>query len=184
MKKSAPKPLPPAKEKTEKICYSKEELQEFKELLLKKKEKAENIIKRLRKDNKNENDTTDTAPEFRAFPEGGQKTNSIHENNVHIERQERYIKKLDNALIRIENRTYGIETIKVETKVGNEIIFKEVTRLISKDRLRIVPHATKSVEKKMLEKSEMMNAQKAIGKFDKTDIIKAGGVKKVIPKKG
>lgn len=119
-----------------KTRYSDAELKEFKELILEKLEKARKdfILLTEAYTNHNEHDTNDTSPTFKVLEEGYQVL-SKEENAKLAIRQEKFIQSLDNALIRIENKTYGI------CRVTN--------KLISKERLRIVPHATLSIEAKL-----------------------------------
>lgn len=121
----------------EKNCYSSEELQFFKELILKKREEA---IKNLELLNEavagGENDVSDTAPTFKTLEEGSNVL-SKEENSRLAARQQKFIKDLDAALIRIENKTYGICRI--------------TGKLIPKERLMIVPHATTTIEGKEME---------------------------------
>lgn len=123
---------------SEKTCYSSEELQFFKELILEKREEA---LKNLAMLNEavagNENDVSDTAPTFKSLEEG-RTVLSKEENSRLAARQQKFIKDLDAALIRIENKTYGVCRI--------------TGKLIPKERLMIVPHATTTVEGKLLEK--------------------------------
>lgn len=125
-------------ETTEKTSYSSEELQFFKELIIAKKEEA---LENLRLLNEavagSENDVNDTSPTFKTLEEGSNVL-SKEENAKLAGRQQKFIKDLDAALIRIENKTYGICRI--------------TGKLIPKERLMIVPHATTTVEGKMLEK--------------------------------
>ena len=125
---------------SEKTCYSAEELQFFKELILQKRAEA---VKNLELLNEaiagNENEANDTAPTFKNLEEGSNVL-SKEENARLASRQEKYIKDLDAALIRIENKTYGICRI--------------TGKLIPKERLMIVPHATTTVEGKMQEKKQ------------------------------
>lgn len=116
--------------------YSDQELNEFKELILDKLEKARKDFVLLTEayTNHNEHDTNDTSPTFKVLEEGYQVL-SKEENAKLAIRQEKFIQSLENALIRIENKTYGI------CRVTN--------KLISKERLRIVPHATLSIEAKL-----------------------------------
>jgi DnaK suppressor protein len=118
--------------------YSDEELNEFKELILDKLEKARKdfILLTEAYTNHNEHDTNDTSPTFKVLEEGYQVL-SKEENAKLAIRQEKFIQSLENALIRIENKTYGI------CRVTN--------KLISKERLRIVPHATLSIEAKLMQ---------------------------------
>ena len=118
-----------------KNTYSEKELKEFKELILKKISSAEEDLKVLQAaySNASDNGTEDTSPTFKAFEESSS-TLSKEENMKLAERQEKFIRSLKNALIRIENKTYGI------CRVSG--------KLISKDRLKLVPHATLSIEAK------------------------------------
>ena len=120
---------------SDKTRYSDEELQEFKELILQKLEKAQNEYDSLRSliNNTDGNDTADTSPTFKILEEGAA-TLSKEEAGQLAQRQKSFIQHLQNALIRIENRTYGICCVTGE--------------LIPKERLRAVPHATRSVEAK------------------------------------
>ena len=123
----------------EKNRYSDEELQEFKELILEKLEKAQAEYENLKAliNNTEGNDTADTSPTFKVLEEGAN-TNSKEEAGRHAQRQLKFIQHLQNALIRIENKTYGICC--------------ETGELIPKERLRAVPHATLSVEAKNSQK--------------------------------
>ena len=123
---------------TEKTCYSAEELQFFKELILKKREEAIHSLELLNEAVAGgENDVTDTAPTFKTLEEGSNVL-SKEENSRLVARQQKFIKDLDAALIRIENKTYGICRV--------------TGKLIPKERLMIVPHATMTIEAKMQEK--------------------------------
>jgi DnaK suppressor protein len=115
--------------------YTDEELEEFKDIILKKLEKARNDLKLLTEayTSSNEHDITDTSPTFKVLEEGYQ-VFSKEENSKFAARQSKFIKALENALIRIENKTYGICRV--------------TGKLIPKDRLRVVPHATLSIEAK------------------------------------
>lgn len=120
----------------EKARYTQEELQEFKEIILHKIANAKEDLALLKNAYKNDmnNGTDDTAPTFKAFEEGS-KTMS-KESNVQLAiRQEKFIRDLNNALLRIENGTYGVCRV--------------TGKLIPKERLRLVPHATLSIEAKM-----------------------------------
>ena len=124
--------------KQEKTCYSPEELQEFKELILRKIEEAKrNLELQLQAMAGNENEANDTAPTFKTLEEGSNVL-SKEENARLAARQQRFIRDLEAALIRIENGTYGICRI--------------TGKLIPKERLMIVPHATTSIEGKQQEK--------------------------------
>ncbi len=122
-----------------KMRYSNEELQEFKELIMKKLEKARHDLELLKEafTGQNENDTTDTSPTFKVLEEGCS-VMSKEENSHLAARQQKFIKSLEAALIRIENKTYGI--------------CRATGKLISKERLRAVPHATLSIEAKLQQK--------------------------------
>ncbi|NLF41409.1 MAG: TraR/DksA family transcriptional regulator [Bacteroidales bacterium] len=123
-------------EKKEKTRYSDEELLEFKEIIQKKLEEARAGLKLLTEayTTQNENDTNDTSPSFKILEEGSQVL-SKEENGQLAARQQKFIRDLENALIRIENKSYGICRV--------------TGKLISKERLRSVPHATLSIEAKL-----------------------------------
>lgn len=116
--------------------YSDVDLQEFKDIILVKLEKAKADLIMLTDayQNKNENDTNDTSPTFKVLEEGNA-VMSKEENSQLANRQEKFITSLENALIRIENKSYGI--------------CRETGKLIAKERLRSVPHATLSIEAKL-----------------------------------
>ncbi|HRZ41739.1 MAG TPA: TraR/DksA C4-type zinc finger protein [Bacteroidales bacterium] len=116
--------------------YSDAELEEFREIILNKLEEARRDLKLLTEayTNNNENDTNDTSPTFKVLEEG-YLVLSKEENSQLAARQQKFITSLENALIRIENKTYGI--------------CRETGKLISKERLRSVPHATLSIEAKL-----------------------------------
>ncbi len=116
--------------------YSDEELEEFRQIILAKLDKARKDLKMLTEayTNSDSHDISDTSPTFKVLEEGYQ-VNSKEENSKLAARQDKFITALENALIRIENKTYGICRV---TK-----------KLISKERLRIVPHATLSIEAKL-----------------------------------
>ena len=118
-----------------KTAYSKKELEEFKKIILSKLESAQEDLAILRAATANDSDngTEDTSPSFKAFEEGSS-TLSKEENVKLAERQAKFIRSLQNALIRIENNTYGI--------------CRDSGKLISPERLRLVPHATLSIEAK------------------------------------
>lgn len=120
---------------TEKTKYSDEELQEFKELILSKLDKAQKEYERLREtvNNGDGNDTADTSPTFKALEEGADTLEKEHAARM-AERQRQFIQHLQAALVRIENKTYGI--------------CRATGKLIPKERLMAVPHATLSVEAK------------------------------------
>ncbi|MFA6950624.1 MAG: TraR/DksA C4-type zinc finger protein [Lentimicrobiaceae bacterium] len=116
--------------------YSDEELEEFKQIILEKLDNARRDLKMLMEAfaNSNEHDISDTSPTFKVLEEGYQ-VNSKEENSKLAARQDKFITALENALVRIENKTYGICRV--------------TGKLISKERLRIVPHATLSIEAKL-----------------------------------
>jgi RNA polymerase-binding transcription factor DksA len=118
-----------------KTRYSDEELEEFRQIILSKLEKAHNDLNLLTESytTGNDHDTNDTSPTFKVLEEGYQ-VFSKEENSKFAARQSKFIKALENALIRIENKSYGICRV--------------TGKLIPKDRLRIVPHATLSIEAK------------------------------------
>lgn len=119
----------------EKTRYSDEELQEFKELILEKLEKAKKEYALLRSTlvNDDNNDVADTSPTFKVLEEGAS-TWSKEEAGRLAMRQQKFIQHLQAALIRIENKTYGI--------------CRETGKLIPKERLRAVPHATLGIDQK------------------------------------
>ena len=120
---------------SEKTAYSAVELQEFKQIILSKIESAQEALSIMRAATANDSDngTEDTSPSFKAFEEGSS-TLSKEENVKLAERQAKFIRSLQNALIRIENKTYGV--------------CRQTGKLIAKERLRLVPHATLSIEAK------------------------------------
>jgi len=124
------------KEIQEKNRYSDEELEEFRLIIEDKLEKARRDLKMLTEafTNNNEHDINDTSPTFKVLEEGYQVL-SKEENSKLAVRQDKFIQALENALVRIENKTYGICRV--------------TGKLISKERLRIVPHATLSIDAKL-----------------------------------
>jgi RNA polymerase-binding transcription factor DksA len=120
---------------TEKTKYSDTELEEFKAIILEKLEIAKKDYDMLRAGltNSDGNDVSDTSPTFKVLEEGAA-TLSKEEAGRLAQRQMKFIQSLQAALIRIENKTYGI--------------CRETGKLIAKDRLRAVPHATLSIEAK------------------------------------
>jgi DnaK suppressor protein len=125
---------------TEKTRYSDAELEEFRAIINSKLEEAKVDLELLNstmslKDN---NGTDDTSPTFKLI-EDGSDVLSREETAQLAARQEKFVKSLNDALIRIENRTYGICRV--------------TGKLISKDRLKIVPHATLSIEAKRQQQS-------------------------------
>ncbi len=120
-----------------KVRYSDKELQEFKAIILEKLAKAkENLDTLTEAFANNASDTSDTAPTFKILEEGSS-VRSKEDNAKMAARQQKFIKDLEAALIRIENKTYGICRV-----TGN---------LIPKERLRLVPHATLSMEAKLMQ---------------------------------
>lgn len=119
----------------EKTRYLDKELKEFKEIIQKKIEKAKVDYDLLKNTITHEesNDTEDTSPTFKVLEEGAA-TLSKEEAGKLAQRQLKFIQHLQAALIRIENKTYGI--------------CRETGKLISRERLRAVPHATLSIEAK------------------------------------
>jgi RNA polymerase-binding transcription factor DksA len=116
--------------------YSDRDLAEFKTLINDKITSAKKDLKRLR-DSITQgagNGTNDTYSAFKAFEEGSE-TLSKESNSILAQRQEKFIRDLNNAIIRIENKTYGICRV--------------TGKLINKERLKLVPHATLSIEAKM-----------------------------------
>lgn len=122
-----------------KVRYSDQDLEEFKAIILDKLQQAEQDLKVLRESfmNDSDNGTDDTSPTFKAFEEGSE-TMSKEQNVVLAARQEKFIRDLKNALIRIENKTYGICRV--------------TGKLIGKERLKLVPHATLSIEAKNMQR--------------------------------
>ncbi|MDL2323006.1 TraR/DksA C4-type zinc finger protein [Bacteroidales bacterium OttesenSCG-928-A17] len=119
----------------EKTRYSDVELEEFRAIINDKLEKAKRDYDLLKATimNADGNDVTDTSPTFKVLEEGAA-TLSKEEAGRLAQRQMKFIQSLQAALIRIENKTYGI--------------CRETGKLIPKERLRAVPHATLSIEAK------------------------------------
>jgi len=115
--------------------YSDKDLAFFKKIILEKMRSAENDLKLLKDSysNASSNGTDDTYSSFKSFEEGSE-TLSKESNTLLAARQEKFIRDLQHALIRIENKTYGI--------------CRESGNLIDKNRLALVPHATLSIEAK------------------------------------
>ena len=118
--------------------YSDIDLAEFKELILNKINYAEEDLALIKSAFKNDsnNGTDDTSPTFKAFEEGSE-TMSKEANVALAIRQEKFIRDLKNALVRIENKTYGICRV--------------TGKLIMKERLKLVPHATLSIGAKNMQ---------------------------------
>ncbi len=123
----------------EKTRYNDAELQEFKEIILEKLEKAREDYEILKSSITHEesNDTMDTSPTFKVLEEGAT-TLSKEEAGRLAQRQHKFIQHLQAALVRIENKTYGI--------------CRETGKLIAKERLRAVPHATLCIDAKRAQK--------------------------------
>jgi RNA polymerase-binding transcription factor DksA len=119
----------------EKTKYSDTELGEFRAIIMEKLDIARKDYELLRAGltNSDGNDVSDTSPTFKVLEEGAA-TLSKEEAGRLAQRQMKFIQSLQAALIRIENKTYGI--------------CRDTGKLISKDRLRAVPHATLSIEAK------------------------------------
>ena len=119
----------------EKTRYSDAEREEFRSIIMEKLDKAKRDYDLLREgiSNSEGNDVSDTSPTFKVMEEGAS-TLSKEEVGRLAQRQMKFIQNLQAALIRIENKTYGI--------------CRETGKLISKERLRAVPHATLSIEAK------------------------------------
>ncbi len=119
--------------------YSDADLAEFKELILNKINKAQTDLDLIKSAYMNDlnNGTDDTSPTFKAFEEGSE-TMSKEANSQLAIRQEKFIRDLKNALFRVENKTYGV------CKVSG--------KLIAKERLMVVPHATMSMESKIAQR--------------------------------
>ncbi len=124
---------------TEKTRYSDAELEEFKTLIQDKIKKAIEQLELIQSSYKNDsnNGTDDTSPTFKAFDEGSEVMSKEANSQLAI-RQEKFIRDLKNALVRIENKTYGVCRV--------------TGKLINKERLKLVPHATLSIEAKNLQK--------------------------------
>jgi len=121
------------------VRYSDKDLAHFKKLIQEKIQKAQHDLELIKSAYMNDlnNGTDDTSPTFKAFEEGSA-TMSKEANSQLAIRQEKFIRDLKNALIRIENKTYGV------CRVTN--------KLINKKRLELVPHATLSIEAKNMQK--------------------------------
>ncbi len=119
--------------------YADADLAEFKVLIHKKIEKAQHDLELIKSAymNDHNNGTDDTSPTFKAFDEGSAVMSKESNSQLAI-RQEKFIRDLKNALIRIESKTYGICRV--------------TGKLINKERLKLVPHATLSIEAKNMQK--------------------------------
>lgn len=123
----------------ERTRYTDAELEEFRQIILEKLAKAERDYELIKETFMAglDNGTDDTSPTFKAFEEGSE-TMSKEQNAQLAARQEKFIRDLKNALIRIENKTYGICRV--------------TGKLIDKERLKLVPHATLSIEAKNMQR--------------------------------
>ena len=122
-----------------KVRYSDKDLGEFKKVIKEKLKSAKEDLALLKSAymNNSNNGTDDTSPTFKAFEEGSETMSK--EANVQLAiRQEKFIRDLNNALLRIENKTYGVCRV--------------TGKLIQKERLKLVPHATLSIEAKNRQK--------------------------------
>ena len=121
-----------------KTRYTDKELERFKKLIMQKIDQAQQDLDLLKSAymNDSDNGTDDTSPTFKAFEEGSE-TMSKEANTQLALRQEKFIRDLKNALIRIENKTYGVCRV--------------TGKLIKKKRLMVVPHATLSIEAKNMQ---------------------------------
>ena len=125
-----------------KVRYSDAELAEFKQIILEKLEAAKAEYNTLREVvmHGGTNDIEDTSPSFKTVEDDGANQLSKEEASQLAQRQYKFIQNLEAALVRIENKTYGV--------------CRETGKLIPKERLRLVPHATLTVEaKEMLSRS-------------------------------
>lgn len=119
--------------------YNDSELMEFKKLIQEKIVKATEQLELIKSSYKNDssNGTDDTSPTFKAFDEGSEVMSKEANSQLAI-RQEKFIRDLKNALVRIENKTFGICRV--------------TGKLINPERLKLVPHATLSIEAKNMQK--------------------------------
>ena len=119
--------------------YSDKDLEAFRVLIQEKIDKAEHDLELIKSAymNDHNNGTDDTSPTFKAFEEGSE-TMSKEANSALAIRQEKFIRDLKNAMIRIENKTYGVCRV--------------TGKLINPERLKLVPHATLSIEAKNMQK--------------------------------
>lgn len=120
------------------IRFSDEELEGFKTLIHEKIDKAQHDLELIKSAylNDGDNGTNDTSPTFKSFEEGSS-VMSKEANSALAIRQEKFIRDLNNALVRIENKTYGICRV--------------TGKLINPERLKLVPHATLSIEAKNMQ---------------------------------
>jgi DnaK suppressor protein len=122
-------------EKNEKTRYSDAELNEFKQLIIEKIEAARKELNILQDQlqNVNDNGIDDTVNSYKTLEDGSSTLEKEHTAQM-AARQQKFVENLENALIRIENKTYGVCRV--------------TGKLISKERLRAVPHTTMSIEAK------------------------------------
>ena len=120
------------------VRYADKDLAEFKVLIQEKIKKAQHDLELIKSAymNDHNNGTDDTSPTFKAFDEGSE-VMSKESNSALAIRQEKFIRDLKNALIRIENKTFGVCRV--------------TGKLIAKERLKLVPHATLSIEAKNMQ---------------------------------
>lgn len=118
--------------------FNDAQLEEFKQLILKKIDKAQHDLELIKSAylNDGDNGTDDTSPQFKSFEEGSA-TMSKEANSALAIRQEKFIRDLKNALTRIQNKTYGMCRV--------------TGKLINPERLKLVPHATLSIEAKNMQ---------------------------------
>jgi len=123
----------------DKTRYTDVELTEFKQIILDKLTKSKHDLDTLKNaiNHKDGNDTYDTSPTFKVMEEGANVYSKEQAGRL-AQRQEKFIQHLEAALVRIENKTYGV--------------CRETGKLISKERLRAVPHTTLCIDAKMSQK--------------------------------
>lgn len=123
----------------ERTRFADADLEEFKKLITDKIANATEQLELIKSSYKNDsnNGTDDTSPTFKAFDEGSEVMSKEANSQLAI-RQEKFIRDLKNALVRIENKTYGVCRV--------------TGKLINKERLKLVPHATLSIEAKNMQK--------------------------------
>lgn len=126
--------------KEEKTRYSESELKEFEELINEKLEKAREELKILKDTLNRSNDegTDSTAGNTKVLEDGADTAEKENLSQL-AARQQKFINNLENALVRIKNGTYGICSVS--------------GKLISKERLKAVPHTTQSIEAKLSQQS-------------------------------
>ncbi|MBQ7878612.1 MAG: TraR/DksA C4-type zinc finger protein [Bacteroidaceae bacterium] len=119
----------------EKVRYSDEELEEFRAVIMEKLELAKSNYDQIMKSLRHEdgNDVADTSPTYKGLEDGSSAASQAEQMQL-AQRQAKFIQGLQAALVRIENKTYGI--------------CRETGKLIAKERLMAVPHATLSIEAK------------------------------------